>query len=270
MRHEWSTSECVMISILSVLSVFVSTSAQAADNPMDFVGDAHNTGVLEMLGENNEPSVGEMPALTTDLWISYGGDERYREEATEWFTVLLDGDAKAALMSQAPERVLVRYDEYMSLVDDLSPDNLSEVVADIEALDDETMKDFSGESLRLLLSTSAVLKSSSELWVSDEFSDEGSWDEDDLQYQWRDDGSGSMGLDFGEIAEADAEGVFVGGLAGVVAGSGVGGTLTLGTLTIPGAVVGGLAGVIAGSAGSSLLEYVKQDEVRDFVNEQGK
>ena len=256
-----------MLSVLSIASVLLSTSALANDNPMAFVGEAHNEAVWSLYCQNPDADSQDIPELTADLWIASGGDERYHEEAVEWFTVLFNGEAEAVLERRVPTDVMKRYHEYMDLVEDANPDSLSTILADIDALDQVTMKEFSGQSETLLLGTSAVLRSSSELWLSDMISDEGSW-EDNVQYQWKD-GSGGMGIDWGEVIEADATGFFFGGVGaagGAALGAAWGGVLTLGTLTIPGAVVGGFVGLAVGSGGASTFEFTKQDEVRDFVD----
>lgn len=259
-----------MLSFLSITSVLLSTSASAGDNPMAFVGEAHNEAVWSLYCENPDADVQDLPEMTADLWISSGGDERYREEAIEWFTVLFNGEAEAVLERHVPTKVMERYNEYMDLVEGANPDSLSTIIANIDALDQVTMKEFNGQSETLLLGTSAVLRSSSQLWLSDMISDEGSW-EDNLQYQWKD-GSGGVGIDWGEVIEADATGFFFGGAGaagGAVIGAAWGGSLTLGTLTIPGAVVGGFVGLAVGSGGASTREFKLQDEVRDFVDDGG-
>lgn len=256
-----------MLSVLLFASVLLSTSASADDNPMAFVGEAHNEAVWSLYCENPDAEAQDIPELTADLWIASGGDELYREEAIEWFTVLFNGEAEAVLERRVPAAVMKRYNEYMDLVEDANPDSLSTILADIDELDQVTMKEFSGQSETLLLGTSAVLRSSSELWLSDMIADEGSL-EDNIQYQWKD-GSGGVGIDWGEVIEADATGFFFGGMGAAALGAAWGGTLTLGTLTIPGAVVGGLVGMTVGSGGASHFEFVKQDEVRDFVDDGG-
>jgi len=256
-----------MLSILSISSVLMSTAALANENPMAFVGEAHNDAVWTMYCKNPDAVSEDIPEMTADLWIASGGDERYRAEAIEWFTALFNGDVEAALERRMQADVLSRYDEYMSLVEGITHESLPAVVADIEALDQRTMLEFDGRSETLLLGTSAVLKSSSELWLSEMLPEGESW-EDNLEYQWKDAG-GTVHIDWGEVIEADATGFFYGAAGGIISGGMWGGTLTVGTLTIPGAVVGGLVGMTVGSGGSSLNEYVKQDEVRDFVNEGG-
>ena len=193
-----------MLSVLPIASVLLSTSALADDNPMDFVGKAHNEDVWSLYCRNYDADVQDLPEMTADLWIANGGDERSCEEAVEWFTVLFNGEAEAALERRVPADVMERYNEYMDLVEDANPDSLSTILANIDALDQVTMKEFDGQSETLRLGTSAVLRSSSELWLSDMISDDGSW-EDNIQYQWKD-GSGGVGIDWGEVIEADATG----------------------------------------------------------------
>ncbi len=243
-----------MLLMLSLLTV-----SFAGNNPLAYVGQGHNTAVLELAPCVVQPGV-DPAEVAADLWIEHGGDSAYRQEAIAWFGAVISGEAEAALKPAMPADARTRYDEYLALVQDYQG-NLDEVLAEIDALDAQTRVDFSGNKRKVLFIMSATLRSSIEFWTTNEialvFPDESG------EIYYDKDGE----IDAGEVAESDAKGAIAGGVGGVLAGGSWGGTVSFGSLTVPGGVVGGVAGVIAGAAAGSIMEYVEQDAVRDYIED---
>ena len=248
---------------MTVLLALATIAPALAGNPMSFVGVGHNAFVDDLAQTCAlAPAARDQRAnFAADLMIERGLESSNREALIQVLNYALQGGLESDMYELESAAFIGRFEDYLALKQvyaDGAPEALQAVYADVATLDELTKTEFDGYERMAMLSGSATLVHSLQLWTSDSMV---------VHLPGDDPPTFALGkIDGWEIGEADFKGGVGGALVGG-AGGGYLGALAGGVGAIPGGGFGALGGAVGVGGLMSFFEWVEQDAVRDYIEE---